>query len=267
MKLYQLSENDYLGIGMGSPGIVDNENWTVTGAYNLSWYNTIDVGLLFEKEFNLPFFIDNDANTAVLGEQLYGSGKNASNIVMITLGTGIRGGLLIDGKIVRGSTGVAGELGHMTIDKDSEIRCACGKIGCFEALASGTGLLNLTRRHSESFSGESNVKSRIDNGEDLTSKEIFEAAKNNDIFAKYVIEEFSEYLGFGCSHIVNLLNPSKIILGGGIAQAGEFLRNMVLKKCDNYTYPALKNNIEIVIATLGNDAALLGAAELVKKDR
>ena len=263
MDLYQLTTEDFLGIGMGSPGTVNHIDLTVTGAYNLNWVETQNVGEQFIEAFNLPFYLDNDANIAALGEQRHGSGDNASDVVMVTLGTGVGGGIIVDSQIVHGNSGAAGEIGHMTIDKDSGIACTCGKVGCLEALASATGLMNLTREYSEEYSGDSKIKQRIDNGEELSAKDIFEASEQHDVFAKHVVEQFGEYLGLGCSHIVNMLNPSKIILGGGVAQAGEYLREIVARHCDNYIFPALKGKTEIVIASLGNDAALLGAAELV----
>lgn len=263
MELYQLTPTDFLGIGMGSPGTVNHIELTVTGAYNLNWQGTINVGEQFKEAFDLPFYLDNDANIAALGEQRYGSGENASDVVMVTLGTGVGGGIIVDGKIVHGHTGAAGEIGHMTIDKDSGIPCTCGKIGCLEALASATGLMNLTREYSEEYSGDSKIKQRIDNGDELSAKDIFESAEQQDVFAKHVVEQFGEYLGLGCSHIVNMVNPAKIILGGGVAQAGEYLRELVARYCDEYIFPALKGKTDIVIASLGNDAALLGAAELV----
>lgn len=263
LDLYKLTPNDFLGIGMGSPGTVDHVGLTVTGAYNLNWHDTVHVGKMFEEAFDLPFYLDNDANIAALGEQRYGSGENASDVVMVTLGTGVGGGIIVDGKILHGHTGAAGEVGHMTIDKHSGIHCTCGKIGCLEALASATGLINLTRKYSEEYSGDSLIKQQIDDGEELSAKEIFDAAQADDTFAKHVVEQFGDYLGMGCSHIVNMLNPEKIVLGGGVAQAGEYLRSLVSKYCDEYTFPALKGKTDIVIASLGNDAALLGAAELV----
>lgn len=264
MALYQLSEADFLGMGMGSPGTINHADKTVTGAYNLNWQGMVPVGRLFEEAFGLPFQLDNDANIAALGEQRYGSGDNAQDVVMVTLGTGIGGGVIVDGKIVQGSSGAAGEIGHMTIDKHSVIGCTCGKQGCLEALASATGIVNLAREYSEAFSGESVIKSTIDSGEEVTAKDIFEASLAGDIFAGHIVNEYTDYLGLGCSHIVNMLNPYKIILGGGVSQAGEPLRERVAMACDTYTFPALKGKTDIVIASLGNDAALLGAAELVK---
>lgn len=266
MDLYQLTEDDFIGIGMGSPGTINHAAKTVTGAYNLNWRGTVLIGEMFEAAFNLPFNLDNDANIAALGEQRYGSGDNAKDVVMVTLGTGIGGGIIVDDNIVQGSSGAAGEIGHMTIDKSSGIQCTCGKVGCLEALASATGIINLAREYSEEFSGDSAVKVAIDNGDVVTAKDIFQASEawGADVFAERVVDQYTDYLGLGCSHIVNMLNPSKIILGGGVSQAGEYLRSRVAQACDDYTFPALKGKTEIVIASLGNDAALLGAAELGK---
>lgn len=264
MALYQMTEADFIGIGMGSPGTIHHVDKTVTGAYNLNWRGMVPVGRLFEEAFGLPFQLDNDANIAALGEQRYGSGENAQDVVMVTIGTGIGGGVIVDGKIVHGSSGAAGEIGHLTIDKQSPIGCTCGKKGCLEALASATGIVNLAREFSEAFSGQSSIKLAIDSGEEVSAKEIFEASEAGDIFARHIVSEYTDYLGLGCSHIVNMLNPAKIILGGGVSQAGEYLRSRVAQSCSEYTFPALKGKTDIVSASLGNDAALLGAAELVK---
>lgn len=264
MALYQLTEGDFVGIGMGSPGTINHAKKTVTGAYNLNWPGLVPVGQLFEEAFGLPFKLDNDANIAALGEQRYGSGDNAQDVVMVTLGTGIGGGIIVDGKIVQGSSGAAGEIGHMTIDKNSPIACSCGKMGCLEALASATGIVNLAREYSEAYSGDSVVKQAIDSGEEVSAKDLFVASQAGDRFVIHVVDEYTDYLGLGCSHIVNALNPAKIILGGGVSLAGEFLRKRVAEACEGYTFPALIGKTEIVIASLGNDAALLGAAELVK---
>src|SRR5699024_9267702 len=136
----------------------------------------------------LPFYLDNDANIAALGEQRHGSGDNASDVVMVTLGTGVGGGIIVDSQIVHGNSGAAGEIGHMTIDKDSGIACTCGKIGCLEALASATGLMNLTREYSEEYSGDSEIKQLIDNSDDLSAKDIYEASEHHHVFLKQLIE-------------------------------------------------------------------------------
>lgn len=263
--LYSLGESDFVGIGMGSPGTVNHIEETVTDAYNLNWIETQRVGEQFRMEFDLPFFLDNDANLAALGEQRYGTGRNDQNIVMLTLGTGVGGGLIIDGVIRHGEFGFAGEIGHITIDKNSNIHCSCGKKGCLEALSSATGLVNLARQYSEQFSGNSEMKRKIDSGEEITSKEIFDSAKEGDLFSNHVVNEFSEYLGLACSHLANILNPSKIILGGGVAQAGVYLQKLVQFYFDKHVFPALKGQTKVALASLGNDAALLGAAELVNK--
>lgn len=265
LALYSLSESDFIGIGMGSPGTVNHLEETITGAYNLNWINTQQVGEQIRKAFDLPFFLDNDANLAALGEQKYGSGHDDQNIVMLTLGTGVGGGLIIDGEISHGEFGFAGEIGHITIDKNSKINCTCGKKGCLEALSSATGLVNLARQYSGQFSGNSEMKRKIDSGEEITSKELFDAAKEGDFFSSHVVYEFSEYLGLACAHLASILNPSKIILGGGVAQAGAYLQRLVQLHCDQHVFPALKGQTKVVLASLGNAAALLGAAELVNK--
>lgn len=264
LDLYQLTKDNLLGIGMGSPGSVNQEKGTVHGAFNLNWQDQQDLATAFQVAFDLPFYLENDANIAALGEQRQGAGKNQDHVVLITLGTGIGGGVIIDGKIYHGKDGAAGEVGHMILNKDIHIQCTCGRYGCFEALASATGINNLARDYSQRFSGQSQIKQAIDSGQELTAKEIIQAAQAGDSFASKVFDDYTAYLGQGCANLIDILNPACIILGGGISKAGDYLLEAVRTKCEEYVFPALAGKTEIVLAQLGNDAALIGAAELVK---
>ena len=146
LDLLQLTADHFLGIGMGSPGVVDREKGTVIGAYNLNWKTLQPVKEKIEKATGIPFFIDNDANVAALGERWMGAGENQPDVVFMTLGTGVGGGIVAEGKLLHGVAGAAGELGHITVDFDQPIACTCGKKGCLETVASATGIVNLTRR-------------------------------------------------------------------------------------------------------------------------
>lgn len=260
-----LTKDDFLGIGMGSPGVVDSEAGTVIGAYNLNWKTLQLVKEQFETALGLPFFIDNDANVAALGEQWVGAGNNNPNVVFMTLGTGVGGGVIAAGNLIRGVKGAGGELGHITVDFDEPFACTCGKKGCLETVASATGIVNLSRRYADQYAGDAKLKQMIDDGQDVTAKDVFDLAKEGDDLALIVYRHFSEYLGVACANIAAVLNPAYIVLGGGVSAAGEFLLDGVRKVFAENSFPQIKESTQIVLATRGNDAGVLGAASLVLK--
>lgn len=264
MALYEMTSEDFLGIGMGSPGAVNRENGTVFGAYNLNWKQTIEIKQAIEAETGLPFFIDNDANVAALGEKWQGAGADDDNVVFVTLGTGVGGGVITDGNLVHGVAESGGELGHITVDPKDGFDCTCGKKGCLETVASATGVLNLTRKLSEGYAGDSQLKTMVDDGAEITSKQVFDLAKQGDDLAEMVVDEFSFYLGLACSHLGNILNPKFIVIGGGVSNAGEFLLEKVRKNFAQFTFPNVRETTKIKIAELGNDAGVIGASYLVK---
>ncbi|MDN2988079.1 ROK family glucokinase [Streptococcus suis] len=264
-ETHGLTKDDFLGIGMGSPGVVDSEAGTVIGAYNLNWKILQLVKEQFESALGLPFFIDNDANVAALGEQWVGAGNNNPNVVFMTLGTGVGGGVIAAGNLIRGVKGAGGELGHITVDFDEPFACTCGKKGCLETVASATGIVNLSRRYADQYAGDAKLKQMIDDGQDVTAKDVFDLAKEGDDLALIVYRHFSEYLGVACANIAAVLNPAYIVLGGGVSAAGEFLLDGVRKVFAENSFPQIKESTQIVLATRGNDAGVLGAASLVLK--
>lgn len=264
-EIYGLTKEDFLGVGMGSPGVVDSEAGTVIGAYNLNWKTLQLVKDQFESALGLPFFIDNDANVAALGEQWVGAGNNNPNVVFMTLGTGVGGGVIAAGNLIRGVKGAGGELGHITVDFDAPFACTCGKKGCLETVASATGIVNLTRRYAEEYAGDAKLKQLIDDGEEVTAKDVFDLAKEGDDLALIVYRHFSNYLGVACANIAAVLNPAYIVLGGGVSAAGEFLLDGVRNVFADNSFPQIKESTQIVLATRGNDAGVLGAASLVLK--
>ena len=229
LDLLQLSAEDFIGIGMGSPGVVDREKGTVIGAYNLNWKTLQPVKDKIEKATGIPFYIDNDANVAALGERWIGAGENQPDVVFMTLGTGVGGGIVAEGKLLHGLAGAAGELGHITVDFDQPILCTCGKKGCLETVASATGIVNLTRRYADEYAGDAELKKLIDNGEDVNAKVVFDLAKEGDELALIVYRNFARYLGIACANIGSILNPSTIVIGGGVSAAGDFLLDGVRK--------------------------------------
>lgn len=265
LSLYGLTKDDFLGIGMGSPGAVDRTSKTVTGAFNLNWADTQEVGSVIEKEVGIPFFIDNDANVAALGERWVGAGANNPDVVFVTLGTGVGGGVIADGNLIHGVAGAGGEIGHMIVDPENGFTCTCGNKGCLETVASATGVVRVARQLAEQYEGSSAIKAAIDNGDTVTSKDIFIAAEDGDKFANSVVERVSRYLGLAAANISNILNPDSVVIGGGVSASGEFLRSRVEKYFVTFAFPQVKKSTKIKIAELGNDAGIIGAASLANQ--
>ena len=263
LKLLNLSAEDFIGIGMGSPGVVDREKGTVIGAYNLNWKTLQPVKEKIEKATGIPFFIDNDSNVDALGERWKGACEYQPDVVFMTLGTGVGGGIVAEGKLLHGVAGAAGELGHITVDFDQPILCTCGKKGCLETVASATGIVNLTRRYADEYAGDAELKKLIDNGEDVNAKIVFDLAKAGDELALIVYRNFARYLGIACANIGSILNPSTIVIGGGVSAAGEFLLDGVRKVYEENSFPQVRTSTKLALATLGNDAGVIGAASLV----
>jgi glucokinase len=261
LNLYRLTSEDFLGIGMGAPGAVDRSKGTVTGAFNLNWTTSQPVKETMEQETGIPFYLDNDANVAALGEKWRGAGGNRDDVVFITLGTGVGGGIIADGNLIHGTAGSGGEIGHMTVDPEG-FECTCGKRGCLETVASATGVVKLARKHAEEYAGDSILKKLIDDGQEITSKMIFDFAKEGDVLAAMVVDRFAYFLGLACSHIGNLLNPSSIIIGGGVSAAGEFLLEKVNHYFLGFAFPNVQQSTKLMLAELGNDAGIVGAAFL-----
>lgn len=266
LDLYGLTSEDFIGIGMGSPGAVDRNKKTVTGAFNLNWKETQEVGSVIEKETGIPFAIDNDANVAALGERWVGAGANNPDVVFVTLGTGVGGGVIADGNLIHGVAGAGGEIGHMVVEPDTGFECTCGTIGCLETVASATGVVRVARRLAEGYEGDSSIKAAIDNGDNVSSKDIFEAAQNDDSFANSVVDKVCFYLGLATANIANLLNPDSVVIGGGVSAAGEFLRSRVEANFKKYTFPQVRQSTQIKLAELGNDAGIIGAASLARPE-
>ncbi|WP_208560131.1 ROK family glucokinase [Marinilactibacillus kalidii] len=262
LELYGMKKEDFLGIGMGSPGSVSHAEGTVIGAYNLNWRTTQNLKEAIESGTGIPFFIDNDANVAALGEQWMGAGNNEPNVVFVTLGTGVGGGIILNNELTRGASGAAGEIGHIVVDPHG-YDCTCGNKGCLETVASATGVVRLARSMAESYAGDSSLNESIDNGDTVDAKTVFDAAKNGDTFANRVVDEVCNYLALACGNIANTLNPSTIVIGGGVSRAGEFLAEKIRESFKTYAFPPIYQHTKIKIAELGNDAGVIGASSLV----
>lgn len=264
LSLYNMTKDDFIGIGMGTPGSVNLEAGTVIGAYNLNWTTLQPVKKLIEEGTGIPFALDNDANVAALGERWKGAGENDPNVVFITLGTGVGGGIVAEGQLLHGNAGCAGEIGHITIDPDG-FECTCGKRGCLETICSATGVVRMARHLSDEFAGASQLKAKLDDGQDITSKDVFEYAQAGDDFGLMVVDKVCKSLGLACGNLGNTLNPSSIVLGGGVSAAGEFLRSRVDKYFEEFTFPQVTESTKIKLAELGNEAGVIGAASLALK--
>ncbi|MFK4914379.1 ROK family glucokinase [Lactococcus petauri] len=265
LNLYNLDKSDFIGIGMGTPGTVDIEAATVRGAFNLNWADTQEVGAPISEGVGLPFILDNDANVAALGERWVGAGENQPDVVFITLGTGVGGGIVAAGNLIHGVVGAAGEIGHIVVEPHDGFACTCGNHGCLETVTSATGVVRLARKFAEEYEGSSQIKASIDNGDEVTSKDIFIAAEAGDAFALSVVDEFAYYLGFACANLGSTLNPAAIVIGGGVSAAGEFLRSKVETYFQKYSFSTVRDSTKIKLAELGNDAGIIGAASLALK--
>lgn len=250
---------------MGAPGPVNYTTGVVYNVVNLGWEDNYPLKDLLEVETSLPAVIDNDANCAALGEMWKGAGNGAKDIVAVTLGTGVGGGVIANGHIVQGISGAAGEIGHITSIPQGGAQCNCGKTGCLETVASATGIVRIGKEKIEAakdLSGELTTLYR-ENGT-ITAKDIFDCARRGDRIATEVIKEVSFYLGLALANIANTLNPEKIVLGGGVSKAGDILLDPVRENFKKYAFSRVKESTQIAVATLGNDAGVIGAARLIR---
>ena len=262
LQLYQMSAKQLQGIGIGTPGSVDYQTGTVDSAFNLNWDRPMALKEQIELHTNIPVQVENDANVAALGERWLGAGNNADNVAFVTLGTGVGGGIIINGQIVHGQGGSAGEIGHMTINPQG-YRCTCGKRGCLETVASATGIVHVARDYAQEYAGDSELKASLDNGDDLTAKDIFDLAKQNDPLALKVTSAVCDQLGLALSIVAVTINPQYIIIGGGVSNAGDFLLQRVQESYNRYVFSSVKKTTTLTLATLGNEAGVIGAASLI----
>ncbi|MGO2951817.1 ROK family glucokinase [Lentilactobacillus kefiri] len=266
MRKEDFTAADFYGIGMGTPGAVNREKGTVVGAYNLGWDIVQPVGATISANLNLPIMIDNDANSAALGEYWKGAGDKAKDVVFITLGTGVGGGVIANGKLVHGINNGAGEVGHITVVPNG-YQCTCGKRGCLEQYASATGVVHIAKDMAKTFTGHSRIKELIDGDEGLSSKMVFFLADNGDILANQIVNRVCSYLGLALSHIGNTMNPENIIIGGGVSNAGNTLLQTTTRYFQENAFPSVRDSTRLKLAQLGNDAGVIGAASLALQFR
>jgi glucokinase len=265
-KLEQLdqSKEKLVGIGMGAPGPVDMAKGIIYEAVNLGWDKNTPLKDLLEMETGLSAVIDNDANCAALGEMWKGAGDGAKDIVCVTLGTGVGGGVITNGDVVHGVKGAGGEIGHITVVPEGGFQCNCGKTGCLETVASATGVVRLANEKLDATTKTSVLREIRESHGAVSAKDIFDAAREHDGLALEVIDQLSFYLGLSLANLGNALNPEKIVIGGGVSKAGDILLTPVVKYFKQFSFPTVRTSTNLSIATLGNDAGVIGAAWLVK---
>lgn len=249
--------DDIVGIGMGVPGPITEEG-VVLKCANLGW----GIFSVAEEVARLTGVkkvkVGNDANVAALGEQWKGGGRGFNSIVMVTLGTGVGGGIVLNGRIVTGANGAAGEIGHLTVNIHEKRVCGCGKRGCLEQYSSATAIMRNAREKVE----QTDTPSLLRDYPEITGREIFDAYMAGDDMAEDVVNEFAEYLGLGLSHVAQVIDPEAFVIGGGVSKNGPVVTDVIEEKYEKNVMFALKDK-EFRLAELGNDAGMYGAVRMV----
>ncbi len=257
-----ITTNDIEGIGFGFPGQIDCDNGIVRILPNIPGWIDVPIAEIMQKEFNVPVKVDNDVRCAALAELNYGAGKGCHNLICITVGTGIGSGIIINNKLVRGASNAAGEIGHIKMEMHNGLMCGCGDTGCFEAYASGPAIVAMAKDY---VRGGKSAKFREIAGSTaaITPAIVCQAAKEGDVVAQRIFTRMGEYLGIGLASVVNLLNPEKIVVGGGVADAGDLLLEPLRKTLKDRAMPIQGAAVEVVPAQLGNTAGIIGSSLLI----
>ncbi|MCI9611785.1 MAG: ROK family glucokinase [Eubacterium sp.] len=251
-----ISKEDVEGIGIGVPGPVVEDS-VVVCCVNLGW-GRVDVAKELSEKTGLKVRVGNDANVAALGEMWQGGGKGYKNVIMITLGTGVGGGIIIDGKIINGSNGAGGEIGHVFVDEAEEEKCGCGKCGCLEQYASATGIVRLAKRALAADGRDSALRSV----ENLSAKAVADAAKAGDALALEVLEKMGKILGTALANAACIVDPEVFVIGGGVSKAGTIITEVIRKYYIERAFQSCRN-ADFALAQLGNDAGVYGCVYLL----
>lgn len=251
-----IGPEDVAGVGVGAPGAVDGEGTLVSGAVNIGW-GVFNIPKVLSGYLNLPVKAANDANVAAFGEMWQGGGKGYSNLVAVTLGTGVGGGIIIDGNILIGANGAGGEIGHIHIEDNETDVCGCRNKGCLEQYASATGIVRLAKRRLAKDDKPSSLREGT-----LSAKSVFDAVKDGDEVALEIAEQFGDYLGKGLAAVAGTVNPEIFVIGGGVSKAGEVILKFIEPAFRKYVFVACRDT-KFALATLGNDAGIYGAAGLI----
>ena len=244
------------------PGTVKVEEGTVVKAPNLPCLDGFRLAAALTEQLDLPAILENDANAAAVGEMWQGAAVGCKTIICVTLGTGVGGGIILDGKLWRGVDGSAAEIGHMCVDPFGGVACTCGSRGCLEVFASATAIVRMTREASPRY-----PDSMLHGKDDLTAKMIFEAGKQGDELALGSFRRMGVYLGIGLANLINILNPEMIVIGGGVVNGWDLFEKHMHQQVEERAFPLLASRVKIVRAKCGDDAGLLGAARLALQDR
>ena len=247
---------DLLGVGIGVPGPISADG-TVNRCVNLGW-GVFNIQKILEGLTDLPVKAGNDANVAALGECWRGGGQGCENMVMATFGTGVGGGIIVDGKVIHGTHGAGGEIGHLTLNRDETESCGCGKKGCVEQYCSATGIVRLAKKHMEKAQMPSSLRAI----ENLTCKDVFDASATGDAVAAEILQLVYSYMSEFLSNICCVVDPEMIVLGGGVSKAGKPLLEGVQKAFQKRAFHACKET-KFSLAQLGNDAGVYGAFKLI----
>lgn len=258
LKEHDLTVDDLEGVGVGVPGPVV-AGGIVNKCVNLGW-DVVDVRTqLSDLLGGVPVEVANDANVAALGEQWNGGGKGHDNVVMVTLGTGVGGGIVINGKILPGVHGAAGEIGHMKVKEGETATCGCGKKGCLEQYGSATGVVRLAKI---ALANNPDADSPLRKLDPLTAKDVFDYAKTGDELSLQIVDEVGKMLGEAIAHITCVLDPDVVVIGGGVSRAGQILLDAVLKHYTPAAFHASRHS-DFKLAVLGNDAGMYGAVRMI----
>ena len=252
-----IDKKNVIGLGIGVPGPVDG-NGVVAACENLGW-GRVDVCGQLHALTGFLVKAGNDATVAAVGECWKGSGQNCENMVMITLGTGVGGGIVLNGQPVHGANGAAGELGHMVLNRKETTPCSCGKYGCVEQYCSATGIVRMASQYLEAHQADSALR-KLDK---ITAKDVFDAQSAGDPVAQAVLDEVYAYMGEFIANICTMLNPRLVVIGGGVSKAGQPLLDGIKEHFDRYVYRVNSAAVELKLATLGNDAGVYGAFKLI----
>lgn len=252
---------DVIGVGIGIPGIVNKEKGIVHQAPHYPKWHDVKFKELLNEQFNVPVIIDNDANMIALGEGMLGAAKDLDNFLMITLGTGVGGGLFLNGKILHGDTGFAGEIGHMIVEFDGP-PCNCGGRGCWEMYVSATGLKHMVEISDEPHKDKF-LKSINDDYHKVTPALLFDHARDGDIFASVIWKKFGTYLGVGIASLVNTFGVFNIVIGGGVSKAWDYFIKPAENELKKRTYKHTGNLVKLHPAVLEHDAGVFGSARAV----
>ncbi len=257
LKNENLPKEEILGIGVGSPGSVDRHTGMVLFSPNFPDWQYAPLTEYLEETTNIKSFVENDANAFALGEWAFGKHRRCKNIIGITLGTGVGGGVIINNQLLVGANGFAAELGHMIVQPEGPL-CGCGSHGCIESYASAPSIVRQAKEYYKKY-----PESYLFKIDKLSAKDIFDAARNNELVSKLVTDKVTTMLAIGISNYVHIFNPEYVIIGGGVSKAGDILLKTLIEKTSRYLWPSFKDTFNIELSNLVEDAGIKGAASIV----